>query len=87
MAGPFNNKMAKLNNSNIRQTKARSLYKIVGICGSLRAKSTNLTALKIAGEALIAKNVDFEILSYTDLPIYNGDIEAVGIPDSVKALH
>ena len=79
--------MAKLNNSNIRQTKARSLYKIVGICGSLRAKSTNLTALKIAGEALIAKNVDFEILSYTDLPIYNGDIEAVGIPDSVKALH
>jgi hypothetical protein len=37
MAGPFNNKMAKLNNSNIHQTKASKKYKVVGICGSLRA--------------------------------------------------
>ena len=67
--------------------EARAAYKIVGICGSLRAKSTNLTALKIAGEALQAKNVVFEILNFNDLPVYNGDIEAVGIPDSVKTLH
>ena len=64
----------------------RSSYKIVGICGSLRAKSTNLTALKIAGEALQSQNVVFEILNYNDFPVYNGDIEAEGIPDSVKTL-
>ena len=67
--------------------EARASYKIVGICGSLRAKSTNLTALKLAGETLQSNNVDFEILNYNDLPVYNGDIEAAGIPDSVKTLH
>ena len=67
--------------------EARAHYRIVGICGSLRAKSTNLTALKIAGEALQGQNVDFEILNYNDLPVYNGDIEAAGIPDSVKSLY
>ena len=67
--------------------EARATYKIVGICGSLRAQSTNLSALKIAGEALQSKNIEFEILNYADLPVYNGDIEAVGIPDSVTSLH
>ena len=67
--------------------EARAQYKVVGICGSLRAKSTNLTALKIAGEALSVHNVVFEILNYNDFPVYNGDIEAAGIPDSVKAIY
>jgi len=65
----------------------RSQFKVLGICGSLRAKSTNLTALKIAGDALSAHKVVFEILNYNDLPIYNGDIEADGMPDLVKALY
>ena len=66
--------------------EARVQYKIVGICGSLRAKSTNLTALKLAGETLQGSNVNFEILNFNDLPVYNGDIEAVGIPDTVKTV-
>ncbi len=45
-------------------------YKIVGICGSLRAKSTNLGALKYAGQTLINKGAQFEILNYNDFPVY-----------------
>ncbi len=67
--------------------ESRPAYKIVGICGSLRKASTNLSALKYAGEVLTGHQVEFELISYSDLPVYNGDIEAEGIPDSVKSIH
>ena len=36
---------------------------------------------------MTANNVEFEILNYNDFPVYNGDIEAAGIPDSVKGIY
>ena len=65
----------------------RPTYKIVGICGSIRKASTNLSALKHAGSVLTQHKVEFEIINYADLPVYNGDIEAMAIPDSVLTIH
>ena len=61
------------------------VYKVFGICGSLRTASTNKTALIFAGQS--NERISFELAEYSDLPVYNGDIEAKGIPESVKSLH
>lgn len=59
---------------------------LVGIAGSLRSGSHNMALLKAAAE-LVPEGVDFEIGSIADIPLYNGDIEAVaGIPDAVIRL-
>lgn len=57
--------------------------KILGISGSLRVKSHNTALLKAAQE-LKPENMEIEIYSIGDLPLYNGDIEKEGFPDSVK---
>jgi chromate reductase len=64
--------------------EAKSVYKVIGICGSLRKESTNLSALKLVGT--LSDRIQLEIVNYEDVPLYNGDVEAKGIPDSVKAL-
>lgn len=46
--------------------------KIVGLCGSLRKGSYNALLLKFAG-SLIPEGIDFEIISFNDLPVYNAD--------------
>jgi chromate reductase, NAD(P)H dehydrogenase (quinone) len=54
-------------------------YSILGICGSLRAKSVNLAALKAAGEVMPA-GMTMKIANIADLPMYNQDVQDAGWP-------
>jgi chromate reductase len=49
--------------------------RIVGINGSLRAKSYNQAALRVAKE-MVPEDIAFETISIGDLPFYNEDLEA-----------
>ena len=65
--------------------EAKPVYKVIGICGSLRKDSTNLSALKLI--PTLNSSIQLEIVYYADVALYNGDDEAAtGIPDSVKAI-
>ena len=61
-------------------------YKVLGISGSLRAKSLNLSAIKYAGTVMPADRMTLEIANFADFPVYNGDIEDQGMPESVLRL-
>lgn len=62
--------------------------KVLGICGSLRWDSYNRKALRVAKS--IAEGLGTEVrevnLKELNLPIYDGDIEAKGLPESVLKL-
>ncbi len=62
-----------------------SALKVLGLCGSLRAKSTNRWGLQAAGE-LMPAGMELSIASLADIPMYNGDVEAQGMPESVLRL-
>ena len=65
--------------------EAKPVYKVIGICGSLRKDSTNLSVLKLI--PTLNASIQLEIVYYADGPLYNGDVEAAtGVPDSVKAI-
>ena len=67
--------------------EAGKLYKIVAISGSLREASTNTAALRYVAEIAPKDRIaSVEILNYKDVPLYDGDIQAKGIPDSVIAI-
>ncbi len=55
--------------------------KIIAIVGSMRKDSYNLQMAKLAKE-YVQDKVDFEILEYKDIPMFNQDIEFPA-PDSV----
>ncbi|WP_293451578.1 NADPH-dependent FMN reductase [Planktotalea sp.] len=57
--------------------------KILGISGSLRAGSNNTMLLKAAIASYGAAEVEIADLN---LPLYDGDLEAKGIPDAVTKL-
>jgi chromate reductase len=59
--------------------------RVLGICGSLRQKSFNLSALRTAGELMPAP-MKLEITSIGDLPLYNFDVQEKGFPASVQRL-
>jgi len=57
---------------------------ILGIPGSLRRSSLNLSLLRAAGE-LLPEGVRLEIADISDLPIYNWDVEQEhGFPSPVQ---
>ena len=58
---------------------------ILGISGSLRKASFNRGLLRAAQE-LAPDDVEIELFDLLDIPIYNGDVEADGKPDSVQRL-
>ena len=67
--------------------EAGKLYKIVALSGSLREASTNTAALRYVQELAPKDRIaSVEILTYKDVPVYDGDVEAIGIPDTVKAI-
>lgn len=57
---------------------------IVGISGSLRKDSYN-TALLRAAQELMPDDAELEIVSIADIPFFNEDVEAAGLPESVQA--
>jgi chromate reductase, NAD(P)H dehydrogenase (quinone) len=58
---------------------------IVGIAGSLRAKSLNRALLRAAQE-LRPSGMGIDIFDLNDVPLYNQDVEDGGIPISVLRL-
>ena len=58
---------------------------IVGLCGSLRAGSINRMALKLAGESMPA-SMRLEAAEWRDIPVFDGDVLAQGLPAPVSAL-
>jgi chromate reductase len=58
---------------------------IIGLSGSLRRHSYNSGLLRAAVEAM-PERATLEIGSIAEFPLYNGDIEAEGIPAVVAAL-
>jgi chromate reductase len=57
----------------------------LGISGSLRAGSINAALLRAAG-SLVPEGVTLRTAGLADIPIYNGDLEAAGLPPPVQAL-
>ena len=60
--------------------------RILGICGSLRQKSYNMAALKVAGE-LMPADMALTVTGYADVPLYNQDVQDKGFPESVQRLN
>ena len=58
------------------------MAQLVGFAGSLRKGSFNRALIAAAARAMPAGST-LEILSIDDVPLYNADIEAVGIPSAV----
>lgn len=59
--------------------------RLVGLSGSLRKASTNTALLRAAAE-LMPEGATLEILSIRDLPHYDADVQAEGMPAAVLAL-
>lgn len=62
--------------------------KVIGISGSLRQDSYNRKALRIAEQLALKIGIDVEEIDLKELnlPLYDGDIESGGFPDSVKRM-
>ncbi len=59
--------------------------RLLGISGSLRRDSFN-TALLRAASTLVPEGVSLEVRTLHGIPLYDGDVEAQGIPAEVTAL-
>ena len=62
-----------------------SALDVVGLCGSLRRASLNLAALRLAGE-LMPASMALSIVPWRDVPVFDGDVFAQGLPPPVAAL-
>lgn len=58
---------------------------LVGISGSLREGSLNTMLLEVMKE-LVPDGTELTIRSLADIPLYNGDLDVDGGPESVRAL-
>lgn len=59
--------------------------KIIALSGALRRASYN-TALLRAAAGLAPEGVDIELRTLHGIPLYDGDVEAQGIPEAVTTL-
>lgn len=55
---------------------------VLGFAGSLRAGSYNRAALRAAGDVL-PPGMTLETFDLAPIPLYNGDVEAKGVPEPV----
>ncbi|WP_235823580.1 NADPH-dependent FMN reductase [Azohydromonas sediminis] len=62
-----------------------STLDVVGLCGSLRKASLNRHALRLAGE-LMPASMKLDIVDWRDVPPFDGDLFAQGVPPAVAAL-
>lgn len=58
---------------------------ILAIVGSLRAGSVNAATAR-AALTVTPEDASMSLYDVSDIPLYNGDVEAAGLPDSVVAL-
>ena len=58
---------------------------IVGLCGSLRKASLNHAALRLAGE-LMPEGMVMDTADWREVPVFDGDVLAQGLPAPVAAL-
>lgn len=61
---------------------ADKVIRIAGFTGSLRRNSYNKAAL-IAAQRLLPENAVLDIIDLADLPFFNEDVEAQGLPTAV----
>jgi NAD(P)H-dependent FMN reductase len=61
------------------------MMRILGISGSLRTASYN-TALLRAAAARLPEGVEMTVATLHGIPLYDGDVEARGMPNAVTAL-
>jgi chromate reductase len=59
-------------------------FRILGVPGSLRKASFNRGLVRAAQE-LAPDGVEIELYDLGDIPLYNGDVEAQGVPIPVQA--
>ena len=60
-------------------------HRVLGLCGSLRAQSFNMAALRAAAE-LMPVGVSLQIATLHGIPVYNGDDQSQGWPPAVQVL-
>src|SRR5438105_3624721 len=73
-----------MNDAATASNEAR-VYTVVGFAGSLRRGSYNRALLRAAIE-LAPAGLHIETHELDALPLYNGDVEAAGVPQSVEEL-
>ena len=64
--------------------RAPSSIKLLGISGSLRARSYNSGALSVV-RSVLPEDMEFVVASLIDLPFYNADVEQRGFPAEVES--
>ena len=57
--------------------------RVLGIAGSLRKGSFNRGLVRAADE-MLPEGMSLDVYELGALPLYNGDVEAAGLPDSVQ---
>lgn len=60
-------------------------FTIVGLCGSLRRGSFNIAALRAAAD-LVPEGAVIEIAGIGEIPLYDDDVRATGMPEPVLTL-
>ena len=63
----------------------KSMTRILALSGALRRDSFN-TRLLHAAKELAPQGVEIEVRTLHGIPLYDGDVEALGLPDAVKEL-
>ena len=61
--------------------------KIAGISGSLRQHSINTGILRAVKKIAADKGVEFTLVDISEIPLYNQDVNAQGIPAPVQKAH
>jgi chromate reductase len=61
------------------------MLNIVGLCGSLRAASYNRMLMRLA-ESLLPASMRLQVAEWRDVPVFDADVLAVGLPPLVVAL-
>jgi chromate reductase len=62
-----------------------STLDILGLCGSLRKASINRHAMRLAGE-LMPAGMALDVAEWRDVPIFDADLLAAGLPAAVATL-
>lgn len=57
--------------------------RILGFAGSLRKGSLNRAVLR-AAEEVLPERIELETFDLSPIPLYNGDVEAEGVPEPVQ---